>query len=40
MDDVIQLGKLRVFFQVEHSIMDAVGTIIETPEGTVIHPGD
>lgn len=41
MDDVIQLGKIKLkFFQVEHSIMDAVGTIIETPEGTAIHPGD
>ncbi|MFH1947579.1 MAG: ribonuclease J [Candidatus Magasanikbacteria bacterium] len=39
--DVIQLGKFTIkFFQVEHSIMDAVGVIIETPNGTVIHPGD
>ncbi|MBU2542289.1 ribonuclease J [Patescibacteria group bacterium] len=39
--DVIQLGKFTVkFFQVEHSIMDAVGVIIETPSGTIIHPGD
>jgi len=39
--DVIQLGKFKVkFFKVEHSIMDAVGVILETPEGTVIHPGD
>lgn len=28
------------FFQVEHSIMDAVGMILETPAGTVLHPGD
>lgn len=28
------------FFQVDHSIMDAVGVILETPVGTVIHPGD
>ncbi|MFB6226317.1 MAG: ribonuclease J [Candidatus Paceibacteria bacterium] len=40
-DQVINLGKFTTkFFQVEHSIMDAVGVIFETPEGTVIHPGD
>lgn len=40
-DDVIRLGKFTVkFFQVEHSIMDAVGVLLETPAGTVIHPGD
>ncbi|MFA7245385.1 MAG: ribonuclease J [Candidatus Magasanikbacteria bacterium] len=39
--DVVKLGKFTIkFFQVEHSIMDAVGVIIETPNGTVIHPGD
>ena len=39
--DVIKLGKFTIkFFQVEHSIMDAVGVIIETPNGTAIHPGD
>ena len=27
-------------FDVEHSVMDAVGVIIKTPDGTVIHPGD
>ncbi len=38
---VIKLGKFKIkFFQVEHSIMDAVGVIIETPGGTAIHPGD
>jgi len=40
-DEKITLGKFEVeFFDVEHSIMDAVGVIIKTPEGTVIHPGD
>lgn len=40
-DQVITLGKFTIkFFQVEHSIMDAVGVVIETPEGSVIHPGD
>ncbi|MBT3539151.1 ribonuclease J [Candidatus Parcubacteria bacterium] len=39
--DVLKMGKFTIrFFQVEHSIMDAVGVIIETPNGTVIHPGD
>lgn len=37
----IVLGKFQVsFFQVEHSVVDAVGVIIQTPHGTVIHPGD
>lgn len=36
-----RFGKFTVgFFEVEHSIMDAVGVIISTPSGTVIHPGD
>ena len=40
-DDVLKMGKFTIkFFQVEHSIMDAVGVIIETPAGTAIHPGD
>lgn len=37
----IKLGKLTAhFFQVTHSIKDAVGLILESPVGTVIHPGD
>lgn len=41
LNDRIALGKFTVgFFQVEHSIMDAIGTILETPVGTVLHPGD
>lgn len=40
-DDKLKLGIFNIsFFQVEHSIMDAVGVIINTPVGTVIHPGD
>lgn len=36
-----RLGKFTVsYFPVDHSIMDAVGVILETPNGTVIHPGD
>lgn len=40
-DDVVTLGKFTIkFFQVEHSIMDAVGVSVITPAGTAIHPGD
>jgi len=36
-----KLGKITSkFFQMEHSIMDAVGVILETPVNTIIHPGD
>lgn len=39
--DRIKLGKITLgFFQVEHSIMDSIGTIVETPAGTAMHPGD
>jgi ribonuclease J len=37
----INLGAFTLsFFQIDHSIMDAVGIILETPVATVIHPGD
>jgi len=37
----VTLGKFRVeFFSVCHSIPDAVGLIIHTPVGTVVHSGD
>ena len=37
----IQLGAFTLkFFQIDHTIMDAVGVILETPVATVIHPGD
>ena len=40
-NETINLGKIRLkFFEVEHSIMDSVGVIIETPTGTVVHTGD
>ncbi|MDD5738774.1 MAG: ribonuclease J [Candidatus Pacebacteria bacterium] len=40
-NDRFDFGKFRIgFFNVEHSIVDAVGVIIGTPQGTVIHPGD
>lgn len=41
LDDSMRLGIfLAKFFEVEHSIMDAVGVILETPEGSIIHMGD
>ena len=39
--DKIKLGNFNLsFFDIEHSIMDAVGVILQTPSATVIHPGD
>lgn len=39
--DRLRLGAFDVgFFQIEHSIVDAVGLILKTPVATVIHPGD
>ncbi|MDD2753768.1 MAG: ribonuclease J [Candidatus Portnoybacteria bacterium] len=39
--DKIHLGNFNLsFFDVEHSIMDAVGVILQTPSVTVVHPGD
>lgn len=41
LNQTIRLGNLSVsFFKVDHAIMDAMGVIITTPVGTVIHPGD
>ncbi len=41
LDEKIQLGSFTLkFFQIDHAIMDAVGIILETPVGSVIHPGD
>ena len=40
-DEKMALGNFKIgFFNVEHSIMDAVGVILNTPNGTIIHPGD
>ncbi|MDD5110347.1 MAG: ribonuclease J [Patescibacteria group bacterium] len=39
--DQLQLGSLRVnFFDVTHSIMDAIGVIVSTPDIAAIHMGD
>jgi len=39
--DKFKLGVFTIgFFPVDHSIMDAVGVTLQTPQGTVIHPGD
>jgi ribonuclease J len=39
--DKIRLGQLKArFFDITHTIPDAIGTIIETPLGNVIYPGD
>lgn len=40
-NDTIRLGAFEVrFFDVEHSIMDAIGIALLTPAGSVIHMGD
>jgi len=39
--DVLKLGKFKVeFFRAAHSIPDAVGVIIDTPIGKLVHTGD
>ncbi|OGZ38932.1 MAG: ribonuclease J [Candidatus Portnoybacteria bacterium RIFCSPHIGHO2_12_FULL_40_11] len=39
--DKIQLGCFRIeFFHVNHNIPDALGLIIETPVGVIVHTGD
>src|SRR6266702_2170962 len=39
--DQVELGKCLVeFFRVNHSIPDAVGVVLHTPLGTVVHTGD
>ncbi|OIP59624.1 MAG: RNase J family beta-CASP ribonuclease [Candidatus Moranbacteria bacterium CG_4_9_14_3_um_filter_45_14] len=40
-NDRIKLGAFEArFFEVEHSIMDAIGIVLLTPVGTVVHMGD
>jgi ribonuclease J len=39
--DKINLGVFNIsFFPIDHAIMDAMGTILQTPTATIIHPGD
>jgi ribonuclease J len=40
-NDVLKLGNFTIrFFRVAHSIPDAVGVVIETPAGKIVHTGD
>ncbi len=41
LNDVLKLGAFTVsFFHLNHNIPDSVGTVVETPVGTIIHTGD
>ena len=40
-NETLTLGKIKVgFFDVTHSIMDALGVVIQTPVANIVHPGD
>lgn len=39
--DAVKLGQLKArFFDITHTIPDAIGAIIETPLGNILYPGD
>ncbi len=41
LEDRIKLGAFEIrFFEVEHSIMDAMGIALVTPNGSIVHMGD
>lgn len=41
LDEELKLGSFNIkFFKVAHSIMDALGVVLQTPFGNVIHLGD
>lgn len=41
LDETLQLGHFKIeFFHVNHNIPDAMGIVVHTPVGTIVHTGD